>query len=48
MATQVEAYCVKCKQSVDMKAAKKVIMKNNRKATSGKCPYCGTKVFRIG
>lgn len=42
------AWCVKCKGMVDIKQAKQVTMKNKRKATSGTCPKCGTKVFRIG
>jgi DNA-directed RNA polymerase subunit RPC12/RpoP len=44
----VQAYCVKCKKKVDVKDAKKIVMKNKRKATKGTCPHCGTKVFRIG
>ena len=44
----VEAYCVKCKEKVEVKDPKQVIMKNKRKATKGTCPKCGTKVFRIG
>ncbi len=44
----VEAYCVKCRKKVEMKDAKKITMKNGKPATQGKCPKCGTKVFRIG
>ena len=43
-----EAYCVKCKSKVQIKDAQKVEMKNGKEATSGTCPDCGTKVFRIG
>ena len=46
--TMVDAYCVKCKAKVPIKGAKKIPMKNGRPATQGKCPKCGTKVFRIG
>jgi len=46
--TLVKAYCVKCKKSVEMKDAKKVKLKNDKPATKGTCPKCGTKVFRIG
>lgn len=43
----MEAYCVKCKEKKEMKDAKEVIMKNNRKAMKGSCPSCGTGMFRI-
>ena len=43
-----EGYCVKCKKKVEIKDAKKITMKNGKPATQGKCPKCGTKVFRIG
>ena len=42
-----EAYCVKCKAKKEMKEAKEVTMKNGRKAMKGKCPSCGTSMFRI-
>lgn len=42
------AYCVKCRKKVEMKNPKAVTLKNGRPATSGVCPNCGTKVFRIG
>jgi len=38
-------YCVKCKAKVEIKNAKEVTLKNGRKAMSGTCPKCGTKVF---
>ncbi|MCL5412185.1 MAG: DUF5679 domain-containing protein [Candidatus Marsarchaeota archaeon] len=44
----VEAYCVKCKAKQEMKDAKPVTLKNGKKATSGVCPVCGTKMFKIG
>ncbi len=31
-----------------MKDAKKVTMKNGKPATTGSCPVCGTKMFKIG
>ena len=43
----MEAYCVKCKAKKEMKDAKKVTMKNGRSAMKGKCPDCGTTLFRI-
>lgn len=46
-----EAYCVKCKKKVEMKDAKEITMKGKggtkRKAMTGVCPNCGTKLFRI-
>ncbi len=43
----VEAYCVKCKAKKEMNEPKEVTMKNGRKAMKGKCPTCGTSMFRI-
>jgi hypothetical protein len=31
-----------------MKDAKQVTLKNGKPATSGSCPVCGTKMYRIG
>jgi hypothetical protein len=42
-----EAYCVKCREKREMANAEEVTMKNGRKAMQGKCPVCGTKLFRI-
>ena len=44
----VQAYCVKCKEKVDIKDAKEVELKNGKPAIKGVCPKCGTGVFRIG
>ena len=43
----MEAYCVKCKAKWEMKDAKQVKMKNGRNAMKGKCPTCGTGLYRI-
>lgn len=47
----MEAYCVKCKAKKEMKDPKEVSMKGKggktRKAMTGVCPVCGTKMFRI-
>lgn len=43
----MEAYCVKCKQKREMKDAQKVKMKNGRPAMKGRCPTCGTGLYRI-
>lgn len=45
---RMEAYCVKCKAKKEMKNPQKVTMKNGKPATTGTCPTCGTKMFRIG
>jgi uncharacterized protein DUF5679 len=44
----VEAYCMKCKQTREVKDPKQVTMKNGRPATQGTCGTCGTKMFKIG
>ncbi len=44
----IEAYCVKCKSKKEMSSPKAVTMKNGKKATTGTCPACGTKMFKIG
>ena len=43
-----EAYCVKCKAKREIKDAVQIQMKNGRPAVEGKCPVCGTKMFKIG
>ncbi|HEX9780328.1 MAG TPA: DUF5679 domain-containing protein [bacterium] len=43
----MEAYCVKCKAKREMKDAQEVKMKNGRKAMKGRCPTCGTGLYRI-
>jgi len=47
----MEAYCVKCKKKQEIQNAKEVAMKGKgkvkRRAATGTCPKCGTKMFRI-
>ena len=47
----MEAYCVKCKAKREMQDGQEVEMKGKggvaRKAMKGKCPTCGTAMFRI-
>lgn len=43
----MEGYCVKCKAKKIMKDPKEQVLKNGRKAVSGKCTSCGTKMFKI-
>ncbi len=40
-------YCVKCKCKKTMKDEQKVTMKNKRLAAKGKCPDCGTGMYKI-
>ena len=40
-------YCVKCKSNKEMKNEQQVTLKNGRQAVKGKCPDCGTSMFRI-
>lgn len=42
-----EAYCVKCRQKRPMQDAQQVTMQNGRSALKGKCPVCGTTLFKI-
>jgi hypothetical protein len=44
----VKGYCVMCKKKQTMEGPKAVKLKNGRPAVTGKCPKCGTKMFRIG
>ena len=43
-----QAYCVKCKTSIEIKDPQNVTLKNGKPAVKGVCPNCGTSVFRIG
>jgi len=42
-----QGYCVKCRAKRDMADASEVTMKNGRRALKGKCPVCGTGMFKI-
>ncbi len=42
-----EGYCVKCKAKKEIANAVEETMKNGRKAIKGKCPTCGTVMFKI-
>ena len=44
---RVEAFCVKCRKKVVIKNPRQVTLKNKRKAITGTCPVCGTKVYRF-
>ena len=42
-----EGYCVKCKAKKEIVGGVEETMKNGRKAIKGKCPTCGTVMFKI-
>lgn len=42
-----EGYCVKCKAKKEIADGIEEVMKNGRKAIKGKCPTCGTVMFKI-
>jgi len=44
----MQAYCMKCRVKREMKDPEAITMKNGKKAVQGKCPVCGTNMFRIG
>lgn len=44
----MEAYCVKCKTKREMTEPQAVFTASGIPATRGKCPVCGTTLFRMG
>jgi hypothetical protein len=44
---RTEGYCVKCKAKQLMSEANVVTMKNGREAARGRCPECGTGMYKI-
>jgi len=42
-----EAYCVKCREKVEMKDERKTTTKNGRDMLKGECPECGTTVNKF-
>jgi len=42
-----EGYCVKCKAKKQIADGVEEVMKNGRKAIKGRCPTCGTVMFKI-
>ena len=44
----MEGYCLKCRAKREISNAQAVTLKNGRPATSGSCPVCSTKIFKIG
>jgi hypothetical protein len=47
MNKKLTGYCVKCKETREIKNPIRVTMKNGREAMKGSCPVCGTGMFRI-
>jgi Domain of unknown function (DUF5679) len=43
-----EGYCLKCKTKREMQNPQAITMKNGKPATTGTCPVCGTKIYKIG
>ncbi|HIC89288.1 MAG TPA: type I DNA topoisomerase [Anaerolineae bacterium] len=46
--TKLEAYCIKCRAKQEIQDPQPVFTATGRPATKGKCPVCGTALFRIG
>lgn len=44
----MEAYCFKCKTKREMANATPIYLENGSPATSGTCPVCGGKLFKMG
>jgi DNA topoisomerase-1 len=44
----MEAYCVKCKTKREITEPQAVFTASGTPATKGKCPVCGTTLFRMG
>ena len=44
----IKGYCVRCRVTREIKDPKRIVMKNGKPAWKGKCPVCGTGMFRIG
>ncbi len=44
----MEAYCVRCKQKREIAESEPTFTSSGVPATKGKCPVCGTKLYRMG
>lgn len=42
-----EGYCVKCKAKKEIADGIEETMKNGRRAIKGRCPVCGTVIFKF-
>lgn len=45
--TMTEGYCVKCKASQTILNGVEDRLRNGRRCVRGKCPVCGTSMFKI-
>ena len=43
-----EGYCVKCREKREMSEEERVTTKAGKPAIKGKCPECGTTMFKLG
>ena len=41
-------FCFKCRDDREMVGEQEITMDNGRPAVEGKCPVCGTRIFRFG
>lgn len=44
----VEAYCMRCRETIEIENPKAVWTRRGMPATRGECPQCGGTVFRMG
>ncbi|MGH7640944.1 MAG: DUF5679 domain-containing protein [Candidatus Dormibacteria bacterium] len=44
----VTGFCMKCKTAREISNPQPTKLKNGKPATTGTCPVCGTKIFKIG
>ena len=44
----VTGFCMKCKTAREIADPQPTQLKNGKPATTGTCPGCGTKIFKIG
>ena len=43
----MNAYCLKCRKTCEMKSGKNTTLKNGRSAVKGVCVKCGTKMMKF-
>lgn len=43
----IRGYCVKCRETVDMRNIEEAEMSNKKKAWKGSCSKCGSTLFKI-
>lgn len=47
MSEETIGYCVRCKAKKEIKNPEEITMKNGRRALTGVCLDCGTKMFKF-